>query len=103
MGCASYVPDPLQVNGPAPSLVSQPQTNQSNVIAGQVLTVIQNPLINNLVSKFKICGLIKQKLDEVAYSDKQTKQLVEATMEAVVNLESQQNAVDTEKIKKSFK
>jgi hypothetical protein len=43
------------------------------VIAGQVLTINQTPLINNLVSKFKICGLIKQKLDEVAYSDKQTK------------------------------
>jgi hypothetical protein len=54
-------------------MISQPQTNQSNVLAADLLTVIQNPLINNLVSKFKICGLIKRKLDQFAYSDKQIK------------------------------
>jgi hypothetical protein len=69
-------------------MISQPQTNQSNVLAADLLTVIQNPLINNLVSKFKICGLVKRKLDQFAYSDKQTKMLIEATMEAVAKLDS---------------
>jgi hypothetical protein len=69
-------------------MISQPQTNQSNVLAADLLTVIQNPLINDIVSKFKICGLVKQKLDQFAYSDKQIKYLIEATTEAVAKLES---------------
>ena len=93
---------PCQLNLAASSIISQPQTHQSNVLAADLLTVNQNPLINDLVSKFKICGLIKQKLDQVAYSDKQTKQLIEATMEAVAKLESPQNVADAEKIKQSF-
>ncbi len=93
---------PCQPNLTASSIISQPQTNQSNVLAADLLTVNQNPLINDLVSKFKIYGLIKQKLDQVAYSDKQTKLLIEATMEAVAKLESAQNVADAEKIKQSF-
>ena len=93
---------PCQPNLTASSIISQPQTNQSNVLAADLLTVNQNPLINDLVSKFKIYGLIKQKLDQIAYSDKQTKQLIEATMEAVAKLESAYNVADAEKIKQSF-
>jgi hypothetical protein len=63
---------PCYLNLTASSIISQPQTNHSDVIGGG-LSVIQNQLINNLVSKFEIFGLIKQKLDQVAYSDKQTK------------------------------
>ncbi len=66
------------------------------------LAYVQNQLVNQLVSEFKICGLIKQKLDEVAYSDKQIKQLVESVMEGVVKLESSQNGADTKQIKEAF-
>ncbi len=93
---------PCQLNLTSSSIISQPQTNQSNVLAADLLTVNQNPLTNDLVSKFKICDLIKQKLDQVAYSDKQTKQLIEATMEAVAKLESPQNVAHAEKIKQNF-
>ena len=48
---------------PGPNLIGQVQTKQSNDLTVKDPPIVKHPLVDEIVSKFKICGLLKEKLD----------------------------------------